>query len=333
MKINPNPAVVLIGSVNSSRRTLEKLIEHNINVAGVLGLDPAASKNVSGFVDLRIMAEKHNIPFRYFSKVNDTETIAFVKECQPDLLFVIGLSQMIHEPLLQVPAYGSIGFHPTRLPEGRGRGAVAWIILGLVKGAATFFHMDEGMDSGAVWAQETFETTEDDYAQDIIQKIHDSIGKALDRVLPELKKGEFNTIAQDETKASYLAKRNPEDGLIDWTRPAKEIHTLIRAVSHPLPGAYTYAGTTPLRIFKASVSGISNHLGIPGRIIIANEAEGIIVQTGDGLLRLDEFEGVPHDKLKVGYSLGLKYERELLKLLDRIAILEQNINKDGNDGQ
>ncbi|HEX8563125.1 MAG TPA: formyltransferase family protein [Flavobacterium sp.] len=326
MKIQPNPAVVLVGSVNSSRKTLEKLIEHKINITGVLGLDPAASKNVSGYVDLKPIAQASNIPFRYFTKINSEEAEAFVKECNVDLLFIIGLSQMVHGPLLKIPRFGCVGFHPTRLPEGRGRGAVAWIILGLVKGAATLFHMDEGMDSGPILVQEPFEIGDDDYAQDVIDHIVESIGTGLDRVLPELKKGIFNTSIQDESKASYLAKRNPEDGLINWDWPAEEIHRLIRAVSRPLPGAYTYAGTTQLRIFKASLSNISNHLGIPGRVIISDDKHGIHVQTGHGLLKLEEFEGVEKEKLKVGYSLGLKLEKEFLALLRRVEELEQTMD-------
>ncbi len=330
MNIKLNPAVVLVGSVNSSRRTLEKLIEHNINVTGVLGLDPEASKNVSGYVDLKPLAENNGIPFQYFSKINSAEAEEFIKDREVDLLFIIGLSQMVLEPLLKIPTSGCVGFHPTRLPQGRGRGAVAWIILGLVQGAATLFHMDEGMDSGPIWVQEPFDTDNDDYAQDVIENIVKAIGTALDRALPDLKNGIFTTQVQDESKASYLAKRSPEDGLINWDWPADEIYRLIRAVSRPLPGAYTYAGTDRLRIFKASLSTINNHLGIPGRVIISDEVHGIHVQTGNGLLKLDDFEGVDHDKLRVGYSLGLKVEKELLALLSKIAELEQQI-KSTND--
>lgn len=327
MNIDKNPAVVLIGSVNSSRETLRKLIQHKMTVTAVLGLSPDAAKNVSGYVDLREVAESNNIPFQYFTQVNSAETTAFLADKKVDFLFVIGLSQMVREPLLHIARYGCIGFHPTRLPEGRGRGAVAWIVLGMVKGAATLFHMDEGMDSGPVWVQQNFEVGPDEYAQDVINHIVIAIGEALDKVLPALKNGEFITKVQDDSKASYLAKRNPEDGLINWEWPAEEIHRLIRAVSHPLPGAYTYAGTTKMRIFRASLSEVNNHLGIPGRVIIANETDGIHIQTGNGLLKLEEFDGVAESVLKVGYSVGLKVERELLKMLERLENLENSIQK------
>lgn len=129
MNVPQNPRIILAGSVNSSRRTLEKLVEHGLNVVGVLGLDPAAAKNVSGYNDLSTFAQEQGIDFSYFSKINNPEVVEFVKSKTPDLLFVIGLSQLVKQELLDVPTVGCIGFHPTKLPEGRGRGAIAWIIL------------------------------------------------------------------------------------------------------------------------------------------------------------------------------------------------------------
>lgn len=328
MNIEKNPSVVVIGSVNSTRKTIEKLLEHKITISAILGLDPMVSKNVSGYVDLKLLAISNGIPFQYFAKVNSDETIDFLKDKKVDLLFVVGLSQMVLQPLLEIPKYGCIGFHPTKLPKGRGRGAVAWIVLGFVQGAATFFHMDEGMDTGDVWAQEAFHTQDTDYAQDIVNKIVHSIDKALDRVLPDLKEGNFNTVKQLHEDASYLGKRNPEDGLINWEWNAEKIQQLIRATSHPLPGAYTYAGATPLKIYKASISEIKNHIGIPGRVIISNKEQGIHVHTGSGLLKLEEFEGIDKDKLKVGYSLGFHFEKEYIKLLNRLEIIENIKNND-----
>jgi methionyl-tRNA formyltransferase len=154
-KIIPlNPRIALAGSVNSSKKILEKLIEHNMNVVQTLGLDPKVSKNVSGYQDLMPIAEKANIPFSYFEKLNDEGIVDLLKSKDVDLLFVVGLSQIVKDPLLSVPKFGCIGYHPTKLPEGRGRGAIAWIILGKAEPAASFFAMDEGMDSGALLAQE-----------------------------------------------------------------------------------------------------------------------------------------------------------------------------------
>ena len=324
-----NPRIILIGSVNSSRKTLEKLLEHQLNVVAVLGLHPDAATNVSGYFDLKPLSESNTIPFQYFTKVNDTEIVDFVASKSPDLVFVVGLSQMIREALLSIPKYGLIGYHPTRLPEGRGRGAVAWIILGKVQGAATFFKMDEGMDSGSIWSQVNYDVDENDDATYVIHQILKAIETALDAVLPDLKKGIFMTTPQDESKATYLGKRNPEDGMIDWKQPAANIHQLIRATTKPLPGAYTYLGTKKIVIWNASISDIKNHLGVAGRVVIADVASGIHVQTGEGLLKIENIEGINIDDLKVGNTLGFNFEKEYFKLSDKIETIENQL-KNGN---
>jgi methionyl-tRNA formyltransferase len=320
-----NPRIILIGSVNSSKKTLEKLLEHDLNIVAVLGLHPDATANVSGYCDLKDLSENNKIPFQYFTKVNDTEIVDFVQAKSPDLVFVVGLSQMIREDLLVIPKFGLIGFHPTRLPEGRGRGAVAWIILGKVQGAASFFKMDEGMDSGSIWSQVNYEVNEDDDATSVIHQILKATEKALDAVLPNLKKGIFITTPQDESKATYLGKRNPEDGIVDWKQSAASIHQLIRATTKPLPGAYTCLGTKKVIIWKASVSEITNHLGVVGRIVIADENNGVHIQTGEGLLKLELIEGLEIEALKVGNTFGFNFEKEYFKLSERIQIIENQL--------
>ena len=324
-----NPKIILIGSVNSSRKTLEKLIEHQLNVVAVLGLHPDAAANVSGYCDLSALSANNNIPFQYFTKVNDNEIVDFVQSKSPDLVFVVGLSQMIREDLLSIPKYGLIGYHPTRLPEGRGRGAIAWIILGKVQGAASFFKMDEGMDSGSIWSQVNYDVNENDDATSVVQQILGAIEKALDAVLPDLKNGIFVTTPQDESKATYLGKRNHEDGIIHWKQSSASIHQLIRATTTPLPGAYSYIGTKKIVILQASISEITNHLGVAGRVVIADAELGIHVQTGTGLLKIEKVEGIEISTLKVGNTLAFNFEKEYFNLLNRIETIENQL-KDGS---
>ena len=110
-----NPKIALIGSVNSSLQTLRKLVEHQLNLVHVLGLNPSNSSSVSGYRDIKVEAEKFGIEASYFSKVNETHVYDVLKNKEIDLLFIIGLSQMVREPLLSLANVGNVGFHPTRL--------------------------------------------------------------------------------------------------------------------------------------------------------------------------------------------------------------------------
>ena len=297
MKIKENPRIVLAGSVNSSLVTLKKMIDHKCLLVGVFGLHPDRSKNVSGYQDLVVEAHNHNIEAHYFEKINDESVVEQIEKLKPDLLFVIGLSQMIRQPLLDVATIGNVGFHPTLLPKGRGRGAIAWIVLGNAEPAATFFLMDEGMDSGPILGQTAVHIRDNWFAQDVIDEIKNAIANTLDELLPSLNNGTLEPKVQDHSKATYVGQRKPKDGLIDWTRPAEEIDRLIRATSRPLPGAFSYFSEDKIVIWKSSIN--ERFIGVPGRIVW-NEDSKPVVACGDVSLTLEEFDFPKGLDLKVG---------------------------------
>lgn len=299
-----NPRIAIAGSVNSSKKVLRKLIEHRMNVVLALGLDPVRSMNVNGFQDLKPIAEGAGLDFRYFNKINDEEIIELIKKKSVDLFFIVGLSQIVRKPLLKIPRLGCVGYHPTRLPKGRGRAAIAWIVLGKAEAAASFFLMDEGIDSGPLLAQVKVETSERDYAQDVIDKILDGIDEAMNELLPKLKAGSINFKTQDARQATYLGKRGPEDGLINWEKKADEVTRLIMAVSRPLPGAFTFYKTEKIIVWRAHQLENYNHFGVPGRILEIHE-DGFLVQAGSGVIKITEFEGINDRELKVGRKLGI----------------------------
>lgn len=303
-KITVNPKIAIAGSVNSSVKVLKKLIEHEMNVNYVLGLDPVVSENVSGFNDLKPIAENAGLEFSYFKKLNEEWILDEIRNKNIDLFFVIGLSQLVKEKLLNAPNFGCIGYHPTKLPEGRGRAAIAWIILGKAEAAASFFIMDEGADSGPLIKQHETEIDETDYPQDVIDKIMDSIDHALDDILPKIKKGVIPFYEQDESKATYLGKRAPNDGYLNWELPAVNLCLLIRAVSHPLPGAITFLGETEIKIWRSQVWEEEDITGVPGRIVKVFE-NSFVVCTGEKHLEVTEWDGVGISKLRVGQKLGI----------------------------
>ncbi len=325
------PRIVLAGSVGSTRRTLAALIRHHLDVVGVLGLRVEKSANISGYARLDDLASEASIPYAEFDNINAPETIAMIREWSPDILFVVGISQLVGPGLLAFPRLGCVGFHPTHLPEGRGRAPVAWLTMENRSGAATFFVMDEGADSGPILAQEPFEVNDQDYASDVIRKLEDAIDVALDRWLPQLNAGEWVPLPQDDRQATYYGRRSPSDGLIDWNRPASEILALVRGASHPHPGAYTYAGGEKLIVWKASLEKTIPYRGVPGRILMVDDHKGFLVQAGAGLLWLEQVEAVTGEEsrpeLRVGMKLGYVVEDEINKLARRIQILEERLSR------
>jgi len=323
-----SPRIVLAGSVTSSRRTLEALVRHRANLVGVLELTEELAPQVSGFRRLHDVASTAGAPCATFRNINAPEIIEQVRAWQPDLLFVVGLSQLVKPELLSVPTRGCVGFHPTHLPKGRGRAPVAWLTLDGTPGAATFFLMDDGADSGPILVQEPFDVTSADYAEDVVRKTEDALDRALDRWLPALLRGEWNPRPQDDAQATYHGKRGPEDGLIDWREPAERIHALIRAASRPHPGAYTYARRRKLIVWRAEVDKATPFRGVPGRILDLHPERGALVQCGEGLLWLNEVEwsgDAPPGRLSVGLKLGVDLEDEIVRLQSEVEALRERI--------
>ena len=106
----------------------------------------------------------------------------------------------------------------------------------------TVHHMVDKADAGDVVGQKRVEILADDDAWTLTKRVAAASAALLGEVLPKVKAGNAPRTPQDETKAFTMGGRRPEDGQIDWTKPADEVHNLVRAVAHPWPGAFTHAG-------------------------------------------------------------------------------------------
>ena len=295
---------VLIGSVISSQIMLEEMIRANFQVDMVFSLDEKYSENVSGYYPIHNTAAAHGIPYTKFGKISENQNIEIIKGIQPDYIFVVGLSQLIDSRILDIPSKGTIGFHPTPLPKFRGRAAMVWqVLLGVHDTKCSLFMMDEGMDSGDIIGQEPYFIEDTDYAKDVESKLMVALRNLSARVLPSLADGTLVPTPQDESQATYLLIRRPEDGRIDWKEPVKQVHTLIRAVSHPYPGAFgMYDGKHQIIIWRAEMLENKNIIGIPGQICQIGDGYFDVLGT-DGISRVTDFENVDGVKIFVGHKL------------------------------
>ncbi len=332
--------IVVAGATVSTHQTLDALIRHGADVVGVLQLRGESSHTVTAFSPLDELAENYGIPCATFRNINDEEIVEQVRNWQPDLMFVVGLSQLVRDEMMSIPKRGSVGFHPTFLPAGRGRAPLAWLTLDARPGAATFFLIDEGVDSGPIFVQETFEVSSDDYASDVEQKLIEATGRALDRWLPELLAGVWNPRPQNEILATYNGRRSLDDGLLDWHQSSVQLHSLIRAASTPHPGAYTWYQGRKLIVWRAELEKHLPWRGAVGRILHTEVGRGALIQTGEGLLWLtlvqlpDDTESRSAESaLKVGVKLGFVVQDEVAALRTRVEELETRLSKleDAND--
>ena len=162
--------IVFIGSVKSSEVLLRELINNNENIVGVI----TTTKNTfnSDYIDLSKICKKNNINIKKVEDINSHESIDFIRKKNPDLIFCIGFSQLIKKEIIDIPKKAIIGFHPTKLPQNKGRHPLIWsIILGLEETASTFFEIDESIDSGCIISQELVPIYYEDYAIDLYERV------------------------------------------------------------------------------------------------------------------------------------------------------------------
>ena len=315
--------IVLAGGVQSSRVTLERLVKHGADVRLVLGYEPKDASLVSGYVNLSGIARANQIAYAAFQSINTPAVIDRIRNTAPDVLFVVGLSQLISKDLLALPAIGSVGFHPTALPTGRGRAPLAWIVLDQAKAAATLFELQEDSDNGAIFIQEPVSVEEEDDATIVERKLLDALTRALDAWLPRLLAGEWRGTMQNEPEATWYGKRTPEDGLIQWSDAAANIARLIRATTRPHPGAFTFHGLNRVTVWACRAGDDSRFKGVTGRVLAVNSAGHVLVQSGTTPLWLTEYEvenaSAANAGLKVNFKLGYHIELEINRILRQLS--------------
>lgn len=283
-------SIIFIGSVESSEIVLRRLIENGLMPEKIFSLKDEYSSKVSGYRDLSLVAKEYGLDHVDFKNINEPENIQLIQETGADYIFVIGLSQLIGTDIINAAKKGVIGYHPTALPKFRGRAAIPWqILLGVRESKCSLFYIDEGTDTGEIIDQETYLIHEDDYAKDVEKSSDTALGKMMERVIPEIKDDTLTSRAQNEDEATYLLKRVPEDGRIDWSQSIEDIHKLIRATSKPYPGAFSYYKDRKIIFWRAEMHENTKYYGKPGQIIKTDQ-DGIDIFCRDGILRVTDYE-------------------------------------------
>jgi len=173
-----------------------------------------------------------------------------LKNLRPDLIFSFYYRSMLPMPVLRTAKLGAYNMHGSLLPKYRGRAPLNWAILhGEKETGVTLHAMVEKPDAGGIVDQEAVPIGPDETAVEVFRKMTEAAETVLRRSLKKLISGKIETRPNDTSKGSYFGRRTPEDGRIDWSKSALEIHNLVRAVAPPFPGAF--AGS--MKIYRTSL--------------------------------------------------------------------------------
>jgi methionyl-tRNA formyltransferase len=218
--------------------------------------------------------------FPVFQPVNfkSQEDIAALAALEPDVLAVAAYGLILPQAVLDIPRIAPLNVHASLLPRYRGAAPIqAAILNGDFVTGITIMRMEAGLDTGPMLLQRSLRIGHDEHAGDIHDQLAELGGMLLVETLERLGSGRIAEMPQDDALASYAPKLTKDDGRIDWTRPAQEVHNRIRAM-HPWPGAFfTWeGGRRPVRltVMPGSIGRELAEGEEPGRIIGHEEAEG-----------------------------------------------------------
>ena len=289
--------ILFMGTPDFALFSLKALVESGEDVIGVV-TQPDKPKG-RGYTlmppPVKVYATEKNLPVYQPATLKGEEFEALLTSLDPELIVVVAYGKILPKNVLEYPKYGCINVHGSLLPASRGAAPMQRAIIdGCRVTGITTMYMDVGLDTGDMLLMDEVEIGENDNFEDM----HDRLGAVgagtLLRTIEALKSGTLVAQKQDASLATYAAKIEKADCVLDFARPAKALHDQIRGLS-PIPLAFTH---TPdgklLKVLSSRVSSLSAPDAPTGTVISLDNGV-ITVACGDGTA-LDVLRVLPEGK-------------------------------------
>ena len=294
--------ILYAGSPDISAKVLEDLYlltENNpdFNIVGVLTNPPSAKGRHKELVPTEVaqIAIKYQLPVLEPEKL-DADLREKVRALNPDILVCFAYGKLFGPKFMALFPQGGINLHPSLLPKYRGCAPVPAAILNQEEETGiTVQKLALEMDSGDVLLQVKIPLDFTETSESLLNDAANRGGELFYKVLCDIRDGKANGVPQDSSQATYCEMLKKEDGLIDWTKSAKEISAKIRAY-YPWPSSFTVYKDLQLKIHRATVfqgeySGAdSSENSVPGTVLGLDKKSGILIQTGDGILAVENLQ-------------------------------------------
>jgi len=253
------------------------------------------------------LATQNQIELIKINKIDgNKQLISIIEKKSPDLIVVSSFRNILDNNILKIPPKHAINLHMAPLPKYRGAHPENWCIInGEEYLGYTVHYLEERVDSGDIIAQGWVKIQLEDDILSLTFKIADVAPDLLIGVIKQIENGNIVRFPQNEKEATYFPPRKPEDGLIDWSKKAVEIHNLTRALVRPYPGAFSYLLGKKFTIWRTQVIDGSQKSGQPGEIIGVSK-QCLHVQTADNIILIIDFtwSGNNLDENLIGMKFG-----------------------------
>lgn len=283
--------VVFMGTPDFAVGTLEAILAAGHEVVGVV-TQPDKSKGRSKALvptPVKEVALKHDILVYQPKRIREAEAVETVRMMKPDVIVVVAFGQIIPKEILEMAPYGCLNVHASLLPAYRGAAPIQWAVLnGDKESGVTIMRMDEGLDTGDMISKVIVPLEKKETSETLFDKLAIAGAKLLVETLPKVASGEAVYEKQPvESPTPYACMISKQMGEIDWTKPAVELERLVRGMNS-WPSAYTKLDGKTLKVWDSHVEE-EEQMGMAGEILSADK-KGIRVQTGKGVLVLDEIQ-------------------------------------------
>lgn len=259
---------------------------------------------------IKAEAVRLGIPVLEPTKLKAPDTLQVLTQWAPELIVVAAYGRILPSVVLALPRHGCVNVHASLLPRYRGASPIAHAILaGDAETGVGIMRMEEGLDTGPVYAQRSMFIAADDTTGSLTEKLAELGAELLVSSLPRLLTGELGAVPQsgEPTYASLLRK---EHGALDFARPAEFLARHVRAMS-PWPGSFVRKGEVRVQVLRAHVvrsSEMPNDIGAakvaPGTVIVAGSG-GVMVAASEGALAIDEVKPAGRGAMTAGaWALG-----------------------------
>jgi len=278
-RVELNNRIVVCAYHNVGYCCLEELIRQGADVRLVFTHEDSPSEEI-WFESVKKLADRNGIPY-LTTDINLPENQLILRNIAPDFILSFYYRNMIKPEVLSIPKHGALNLHGSYLPRYRGRVPVNWAVInGETETGATLHYMVEKPDAGDIVDQEKVAIDFTDTSFDVFNKVTEAAVTVISRSWPLLIAGKAGRTPMDLKAGNYCGGRKPADGQIDWSKSAVQIYNLIRGVTHPYPGAFTFMDGKQVIIWQAwPMEGD----GEPGKVV---STEPLLVGTGNGLLEI-----------------------------------------------
>ena len=280
--------IIFMGTPDFAAASLEALIasRHEIQAVVTQPDKPKGRKGELTPSPVKVVAEGKGIKVYQPLKVRDEEFVETLRAYNPDVMVVVAFGQIIPLSILKMPKFGCVNIHGSLLPKYRGAAPIQWAVLdGEKETGITTILMDEGIDTGDILLKKTIKIDTDETSGSLFDKLMALGAETILETLDELEKGSLTPIKQGESPTAYAKMLTKAMGLIDFTRPAKELDCFVRGMN-PWPSAYTLLSGKTLKLWKVRAVEGSGKAGS----VINIDKESFTIACGEGAIEVLEVQ-------------------------------------------